>query len=981
MIWNDPLLRRPPIKGFGLVLSALVTLLASAPVTSQEGGDVLRIHGPSAPYEHVEAHYVLLPYDPPISTDAEGYAPTTTADAGGPLPAEWNRPVTHTWDFGDGTAPVVIEERVSATHLYRQDGDYTITVTAENEDGTFATGERSVTVTNRNPTALRIAAHPSPSQAAVMVFSAWAEDTPEDELTYTWNFGDGEDSSGVDLVELSHQYIVGGEYEVTLTVEDADGGSAEKTTTIRVVEAAGDSTASSGTGDVDSSETVQTAFQADLSGALSGAIDGDIRSLGGVHLQALRPGLCRFTFTVWDPALLGFGLFVLDMKSLPAEGAIYTYSDLSAALVFYSEAAHYQLRERSLNPAGIGGLGGLVESITGGSDELERELGNRMPFLGGRARTPRDLGPPAATSPFGLDDGSANYGWQSGTLEMTFLPGRFARGTINAVFDTGDEDNPGGGAPIAVNGGFSIDLQEARRDGIVNYDGCAGEPLEITTRWPKKDVEHFSIRRPPIRIRLNQDIDPLSISDSTVQVGFTNRSGKFQKIPGRLLIDDETVRFAPDEPLLGGVRYTVRVKTGEDGVRGLSGSKFEEVADPVTSDPDWTGWRFTAKLDFVPESDASELLACHTFQTARDVPLIAGKPAFARIYANWKKHDEVHSDDQTESFNARVKLPGPSGELGAVWHEFVRPDLWEERSVDRSKMEHTAQIPFVPYDGISGGPLFQLEVRTEAGTEPRTLYSAYCATEGWGEQPKLTVDTFFLKIGEFTDEEKLQEVTPVVRDLVSRARTFAWQNFPVSEIEFSVPRFVDPPTMPQWLPWCGSSCWLEGFGGDDRLYNWLWSGLEEWLRAQSSADIIAVVGPHEIFGGGGTAFVRLSSGQALLATSIGLTAEYFDRYVHSFVHEIGHTLTLEHVPVVANASERGRLTALRDGSSGALKFEGIEGLRMSRDGEFAWNKSSEEGNEQGAWLTPLMYPATIVIDNVHIPRHQYRKVQKFLEGR
>ena len=44
--------------------------------------------------------------------------------------------------------------------------------------------------------------------------------------------------------------------------------------------------------------------------------------------------------------------------------------------------------------------------------------------------------------------------------------------------------------------------------GIVNYDGCAGQPLEITARWPEKDLEHFSIRRPPMRIRFNQDIDP-----------------------------------------------------------------------------------------------------------------------------------------------------------------------------------------------------------------------------------------------------------------------------------------------------------------------------------------------------------------------------------------------------------------------------------------------------------------------------------------
>jgi PKD repeat protein len=961
----------------GIVLLALVL---AVPALAQEGGATLRIQGTSSPSEQHAATYVLLPYDPPTSVDGEGYHPKTTADAGGTLPSEWTRPVKYTWDFGDGTAPVVVRERVSMSHQFKQQGDYTITVTAENEGGVFATGERSVAVRNGKPKVLRIAAHPSPSQDAVMVFSAWAEDTPEDELTYTWDFGDGDQSSGVDLIELTHQYLVGGQYEVKLTVEDADGGSAEETETVRVVDASSDDTTQAGSDEIDPNETVQTAFQADFSGAISGAIDGDIRSLGGVHLQAIRPGLCRFMFTVWDPALLGYGLFVLDMKSLTADGGIYTYSNPSAALVFYPRGEHYELKQRSFNPSGLAGLGGLVARMTGGSEELAGEVGKQMPFIGTKAREPRDLGPPAATSPFGLDDGSANYGWQSGTLEMTFLPGRFARGTINAMFDTKDEDAPNDGAPISVSGGFAIDLEAARRDGIVNYEGCAAEPLEITSRWPKEDAKHFSIRRPPMRVRFNQDIDPESISDTTIQVGYNGPQGQFQAVAGRRLISEETVRFVPDEPLLGGVRYTVRVKTGDDGVRGKSGSKFEEVADPVTTDPEWTGWRFSTKLDFIPESDESELLSCHTFQTARDVPLIVGKPAFARIYANWKQYDQVALDDQTEKFRARVTLPDAAGgELTSVWHEFIRPDAWARHGIRRERMQHTAQLPFTPYEGMGPGPTVSLEVAVGPGEEPRNVYRARCAAEPWTEQPTLTVDTFFLKIGDFADEEQLNQVTPLVRDLVSRARTFAWQNFPVKEIEFSVPRFVDPPIIPQWLPGCGQGCWLEGPGDDERLLNWIWGGLEEWLSAQSNADIIAVVGPHAIFGGGGTAFVRLPQGQARLATSISLEAAYFDRYVHSFVHEIGHTLTLEHIPTVSKP-ERTRLTALRNGDV-PLKFQGIEGLRMSRDGQVAWNKSSEEGNEEGPWLTPLMYPATISTDQNFISRPQYRRIQKFFEDR
>ena len=70
----------------------------------------------------------------------------------------------------------------------------------------------------------------------------------------------------------------------------------------------------------------------------------------------------------------------------------------------------------------------------------------------------------------------------------------------------------------------------------------------------------------------------------------------------------------------------------------------------------------------------------------------------------------------------------------------------------------------------------------------------------------------------------------------------------------------------------------------------------------------------------------------------------------------------------------------------AFHYNGIEGLRMSQDGDRYWNKSSQDGNQQdpvatenSSWLFPLMFPGTIPIDSAFIANHHYRKIQRVLE--
>jgi hypothetical protein len=155
---------------------------------------------------------------------------------------------------------------------------------------------------------------------------------------------------------------------------------------------------------------------------------------------------------------------------------------------------------------------------------------------------------------------------------------------------------------------------------------------------------------------------------------------------------------------LGGVTYTARIKTGYDGVLDLDGNtlKSEEGED-------WYAWSFSTMPNFVPSQTSApgaENLSCHVFQTVRDVPLIAGKPAVARIYAHWKKHPEVHDDAQVKEFVGRIALIEERPEIGPIeiatdFVRFVQPDLWASRGVDKAKAEHTGELFFLPRAGLA----------------------------------------------------------------------------------------------------------------------------------------------------------------------------------------------------------------------------------------------------------------------------------------
>jgi PKD repeat protein len=153
------------------------------------------------------------------------------------------------WDFGDGTSPV--DGTLSPTHVFAEDGEYTVTLTVTDNDGGVGTDTLIVTVYNVAP-AVDAGVDQTVDEGSPVTFAgSFTDPGTLDTHSVTWNFGDGTEPA-VDTLAPTHTYADNGVYTVTLTVVDDDGAEGTDTLTVTVnnvaptVEAGPDQTATEG---------------------------------------------------------------------------------------------------------------------------------------------------------------------------------------------------------------------------------------------------------------------------------------------------------------------------------------------------------------------------------------------------------------------------------------------------------------------------------------------------------------------------------------------------------------------------------------------------------------------------------------------------------------------------------------------------------------------------------------------------------------
>ncbi len=164
----------------------------------------------------------ILPVAKFKSNVTEGYAPLTVQFKDQSENAtEWN------WDFGDGAASY----QQNPTHTYSATGNYTVTLTAINEDGqNITTG--NVRVKNLQKPIAAFSANVTSGKAPLKVF--FTDNSIGEPTSFIWNFGDGTNSRHA--MNATHTYTKAGIYTVTLTVANPAGSNTVRKSNYIVVE-------------------------------------------------------------------------------------------------------------------------------------------------------------------------------------------------------------------------------------------------------------------------------------------------------------------------------------------------------------------------------------------------------------------------------------------------------------------------------------------------------------------------------------------------------------------------------------------------------------------------------------------------------------------------------------------------------------------------------------------------------------------------
>jgi len=138
-------------------------------------------------------------------------------------------PLTYTWDFPGGATA----DTATAQQTFASTGTYQVTLTVADPHGVSDTETITVEVTNAAPDAVATATPDPVHVGSPVTFDGTGSTDPDgDQLTYTWDFPDGDAASGA---TVQRTFDAAGTYPVTLSVEDGLGGTDSAQVTLTVV--------------------------------------------------------------------------------------------------------------------------------------------------------------------------------------------------------------------------------------------------------------------------------------------------------------------------------------------------------------------------------------------------------------------------------------------------------------------------------------------------------------------------------------------------------------------------------------------------------------------------------------------------------------------------------------------------------------------------------------------------------------------------
>jgi len=129
-----------------------------------------------------------------------------------------NTKLSYFWDFGDGTTSTDIR----SVHTYKDAGKYLVKLTVKDASEAKCNTDTTQQLVKVNQPPCAIADGPDMSclNEEITFDGSQTTDSPDDKLTYRWDFGDGQTAEGI---KVKHKYEKGGNYQAVLTVMDDSG--------------------------------------------------------------------------------------------------------------------------------------------------------------------------------------------------------------------------------------------------------------------------------------------------------------------------------------------------------------------------------------------------------------------------------------------------------------------------------------------------------------------------------------------------------------------------------------------------------------------------------------------------------------------------------------------------------------------------------------------------------------------------------------
>jgi|GEM_PF-1800736 len=128
--------------------------------------------------------------------------------------------VSYTWDFGDGNGST----SANPVHAYETSGTYDVTLTVTDGNGLSDISVQEITVMEDNSIPVAVATSDvsvGPAPLNVQFTGSGSSDNVG-VVSYLWEFGNGDTAN---VADPNYTYLVSGNYNVTLTVTDADGNT------------------------------------------------------------------------------------------------------------------------------------------------------------------------------------------------------------------------------------------------------------------------------------------------------------------------------------------------------------------------------------------------------------------------------------------------------------------------------------------------------------------------------------------------------------------------------------------------------------------------------------------------------------------------------------------------------------------------------------------------------------------------------------